>query len=65
MDELPTSEEARNRRRDRDMSAEERALMDNASHKWFEQVLRSQRAVASGGTPGALGKRRKRRKRSR
>ena len=65
MDELPGSEEARIRRRDRDMSAEGRALMDNASHKWFEQVLRSQRAAATGATSGAIRKRRKRRKRSR
>jgi len=38
------------------MSAEERALMNNASHKWFEQVLQKQRV-------GAAKKRRKRKKR--
>jgi hypothetical protein len=30
------------------MRAEERALMDNASHKWFAQALDKQRAAAAG-----------------
>ena len=47
MDDLPSAEQARVRRRDRDMSAEERALMNNASHKWFQQVLEKQRAGAA------------------
>jgi hypothetical protein len=46
MDELPNSEEARIRRRDRDMTAEERAPMNNAANKWFEQVIESQKAAA-------------------
>lgn len=49
-DELPTSEQARIQRRDRDMTAEERAPMNNASNKWFEQVLASQDAAAKGVT---------------
>jgi hypothetical protein len=44
-DELPTHEQARIRRRDRDMSAEERAPMNNAANKWFEQVIESQKAA--------------------
>jgi hypothetical protein len=47
-DELPTHEQARIRRRDRDMTAEERAPMNNASNKWFEQVIESQKAAATG-----------------
>lgn len=62
MDELPGSEDARVRRRDRDMSAEERALMDNASHKWFAQVLHAQRAAASEESGRPPKNRRKRRK---
>jgi hypothetical protein len=57
-DDLPTQEQARNRRRDRDMAAEERAPMNNAANKWFEQVIASQQAKAQGDRP----KRTKRRK---
>jgi hypothetical protein len=51
MDEdLPTPEQARIRRRDRDMTAEERAPMNNATNKWFEQVIDAQKAAAGAAT---------------
>jgi hypothetical protein len=59
-DDLPTPEQARIRRRDRDMTAEERAPMNNASNKWFEQVIESQKAAAdAAGTGAKAGKPRK------
>jgi hypothetical protein len=38
-DELTEAERARDRRRDRDASANERELMNDGSAKWFKQVL--------------------------
>lgn len=59
MDELPSPEEARTHRRDHDMRADERAPMNNAANKWFEQVLASQKAKSQGNRPKRTKRRRK------
>ncbi len=45
-DELSPAELARLKRRERDLSAEERALMNSGSAKWFKQVLDRQARAA-------------------
>jgi len=38
-DDLPAAERARMRRRDHDLGAHDRALMNDGSAKWFKQAL--------------------------
>ena len=49
------------------MSADERAPMNNAANKWFEQVIDSQKAAAAGSTakPARAAKSRKKPKSTR
>ncbi len=48
-DSLPSSERARIRRRDHDLAAHDRALMNDGSAKWFKQVLDRQARDARAG----------------